>query len=110
MRVMCLIATCFGRSQGSSISIFTLVYARFRSVYTLSGLGVRSARWSPNGQFIAIAYFNDSVHIYNTLTWRRVCALEHENNVLRTGVCMFMCACVCIIVGVCDRVCVIMCV
>ncbi|KZV75494.1 YVTN repeat-like/Quino protein amine dehydrogenase [Peniophora sp. CONT] len=40
------------------------------------GFGVRSVAWHPTGMFLAVAGWDDKIHILENLTWSRVMTLE----------------------------------
>jgi WD40 repeat protein len=52
-----------------------LIYSpdgRLTARYTAyeNGLGIKTAAWSPSGQFLAIGSFDQTVRVLNHLTWR----------------------------------------
>ncbi|KAH7912567.1 WD repeat-containing protein 8 [Hygrophoropsis aurantiaca] len=45
------------------------------------GFGIRNAAWHPNGMFIAVAGWDDKVHILDSLTWSAAATLELSNRI-----------------------------
>lgn len=40
-------------------------------------LGIQNCKWSPNGHYLAVGYNDNTVKLYNHMTWKLVCELNH---------------------------------
>ncbi|KAJ1336681.1 hypothetical protein BSLG_007000 [Batrachochytrium salamandrivorans] len=45
-----------------------------------SGLGVKSVRWSPSGQFLAVGSYDQKCRLLNHYTWKPLVELEHPSH------------------------------
>ncbi|KAG1055180.1 hypothetical protein G6F46_003331 [Rhizopus delemar] len=43
------------------------------------GLGIKSVCWSQNGKFLAIGYYDQTIHLLYTLSWKLITILSHPS-------------------------------